>query len=48
MVMLAAAAALVISLRLPLVAGTTTTAKASQALMHVAVATILSANLRRA
>src|SRR2546430_3314147 len=40
-------AALVISLSFPLVAGTTTSAKASLALMHVAVATILIATLRR-
>ena len=40
-------AALVISLSFPLVAGTTISAKASLALMHVAVATILIAALRR-
>jgi hypothetical protein len=34
-------------LSFPLVAGTTTSAKASLALMHVAVATILIATLRR-
>ncbi|TME72398.1 MAG: hypothetical protein E6I50_00870 [Chloroflexi bacterium] len=39
--------ALVISLSFPLVAGTTVSAKASLALMHVAVATILIAALRR-
>src|SRR5439155_2647599 len=40
-------AALVISLSFPLVAGTTISAKASLALMHVAVATILTPTLRR-
>ena len=40
-------AALVISLSFPLVAGTTISAKASLALMHIAVATILIATLRR-
>src|SRR5438874_4436155 len=39
--------ALVISLSFPLVAGTTVSAKASLAMMHVAVATILIAALRR-